>query len=84
MIDSLWVEACETCYHCIGPSMIQLISSPDGPLLIRGAERLVDEDGEDHPVRRPVVALCRCGTSTHPPWCDGMHKLLQRRDRKDV
>jgi CDGSH-type Zn-finger protein len=76
------VDASGTRLDCSGPA-IQLISSPDGPLLIRGAERLVDEHGDDHPVHRPVVAICRCGTSTRRPWCDGMHKLLKRRDRID-
>ncbi|WP_091531665.1 CDGSH iron-sulfur domain-containing protein [Microlunatus soli] len=56
--------------------------TPDGPLLVRGATRVVDDDGDDHRVQRPVVAVCRCGTSTRPPWCDGMHKLLQNRDRQ--
>jgi CDGSH-type Zn-finger protein len=79
-VINLPVDASGTRLDCIG-RRIELISSPDGPLLIRGADRLVDEHGEEHPVQRPVVAVCRCGTSTRPPWCDGMHKLLKRRDR---
>lgn len=83
MINSPQVDAADGCFRCLGPGTIRVISSPDGPVLIRGAELLRDQHGNDHQVRRPVVALCRCGSSTHPPWCDGMHKLLQRRDRSE-
>lgn len=48
---------------------------PDGPLLVRGADRVRDADGHMHEVTRPVVALCVCGRSGRRPWCDGTHKL---------
>lgn len=51
---------------------------PDGPLLVRGATSWPDDDGEQHPVRRPVVAVCRCERSQLAPWCDGTHKALPR------
>ncbi|MGC5584371.1 CDGSH iron-sulfur domain-containing protein [Ornithinimicrobium sp. W1665] len=47
-----------------------------GPLLVRGALTVVDAQGVSHPVTRPVVALCRCGSSQRLPWCDGVHKRL--------
>lgn len=59
---------------------VEVTVCPDGPLLVRGADQVVDGDGARHQVERPVVALCRCGTSQSLPWCDGMHKLLQQRD----
>lgn len=54
---------------------VRVTECPGGPALIRGASRVVDADGESHPVRRPVVAVCRCGYSGRLPWCDGIHKV---------
>ena len=34
---------------------------PGGPLLLRGAQSVRDDQGEEHPVTRPVVAVCTCG-----------------------
>ena len=47
---------------------------PDGPLIVRGPIRLIDEDGKEIPVRRSTIALCRCGRSRMKPFCDGTHK----------
>ncbi len=33
----------------------------DGPLLVRGPFRLLDQDGNEIEVDRRTVALCRCG-----------------------
>ncbi len=49
---------------------------PDGPLLVRGADEVIDEHGVAHEVRRPCVALCQCGRSSLTPWCDGTHKVV--------
>ena len=51
---------------------------PDGPLLVRGADTVRDDDGVEHPVTRPVVAVCACGKSARLPWCDSTHKSLRR------
>lgn len=48
----------------------------DGPLLVRGAVRILDADGVELPVRRRVVALCRCGRSSIQPFCDDTHKVV--------
>ncbi|MDQ3629193.1 MAG: CDGSH iron-sulfur domain-containing protein [Actinomycetota bacterium] len=48
-----------------------------GPMLLRGATHVVDENGDRHAVQRPVVAVCRCAGSARAPWCDGTHKLLR-------
>jgi CDGSH-type Zn-finger protein len=50
---------------------------PRGPLLVRGAEVVVDDDGVEHAVARPVVALCACGRSGRKPWCDATHKSVR-------
>jgi len=48
----------------------------DGPLLVRGPFRLVDQDGEEIEVDRRTVALCRCGKSRIRPFCDGSHRVV--------
>lgn len=53
----------------------QVILVPGGPALIRGADRIRDEDGVAHDVERPVVAVCVCGLTQRPPWCDATHKV---------
>lgn len=53
---------------------------PDGPLLVRGADSVVDDEGVRHQVTRPVVAVCVCGRSGRAPWCDGTHKSVRQRD----
>ena len=55
---------------------------PDGPLLLRGADHLVDDEGVVHPVERGVVAVCRCEKSQRLPWCDGTHRAVQRAQRR--
>jgi CDGSH-type Zn-finger protein len=49
---------------------------PGGPLLVRGAETVLDDDGNVHEVTRPVVAVCACGKSSRKPWCDSTHKSI--------
>jgi CDGSH-type Zn-finger protein len=56
----------------------ELLLTPyrDGPLLVRGAVRIVDDKGQELEKRRDPVALCRCGKSRLRPFCDGTHKLI--------
>jgi CDGSH-type Zn-finger protein len=49
----------------------------DGPLIVRGPFRLVDQDGRTIETDREIVALCRCGKSRIRPFCDGTHKLVR-------
>jgi CDGSH-type Zn-finger protein len=58
------------------PEPVTITPYPDGPYLVRGPVRLLDSDGAEIPVRRRVVALCRCGRSRIRPFCDGTHKLI--------
>ena len=46
----------------------------DGPLIVRGNFRLVDQDGVEIDPGRRTIALCRCGRSGIKPFCDGSHK----------
>lgn len=58
--------------------MISVRQCPDGPLLVRGADVVIDERGREVPVERPVVALCTCGKSQRKPWCDATHKAIPK------
>jgi CDGSH-type Zn-finger protein len=51
----------------------------DGPLLVRGPFRLVDQDGREIERDGETIALCRCGKSRARPFCDGSHKLVRFR-----
>jgi CDGSH-type Zn-finger protein len=47
----------------------------DGPYLVRGPFRVLDQDGNEVELGRRTVALCRCGRSQMRPFCDGTHRL---------
>jgi CDGSH-type Zn-finger protein len=51
----------------------------DGPLLVRGAFRLVDQNGDEIERSSETIALCRCGKSRLRPFCDGTHALVRFR-----
>jgi CDGSH-type Zn-finger protein len=48
----------------------------NGPLVIDGAVKVIDADGNAFVIdtAKPAVALCRCGHSARKPFCDGSHK----------
>jgi CDGSH-type Zn-finger protein len=48
---------------------------PNGPLVIDGPVRVVDQHGNEfrNPSAKPNIALCRCGHSAKKPFCDGSH-----------
>jgi CDGSH-type Zn-finger protein len=52
-----------------------VVVCPDGPILLRGDHVVQDREGVLHRTDRPVVAVCRCGYTATPPWCDGTHKV---------
>ncbi|GMA40755.1 hypothetical protein GCM10025883_28000 [Mobilicoccus caccae] len=60
------------------PREVSVRMCPGGPLLVRGAETILDAEGVSHPVTRPVVAVCACDKSSRKPWCDGTHKVVRR------
>jgi len=48
----------------------------DGPYLVEGVP-IVDSEGRPFPVEAgKPVALCRCGASSHKPFCDGTHTKI--------
>jgi CDGSH-type Zn-finger protein len=49
---------------------------PNGPLLVEGPIKIVDQNGNSFPINpdKPAIALCRCGASQNKPFCDGAHK----------
>jgi CDGSH-type Zn-finger protein len=51
----------------------------DGPYLVRGSIRLLDQRGEEISSPRRTVALCRCGKSRMRPFCDGTHRSIRFR-----
>jgi CDGSH-type Zn-finger protein len=48
----------------------------DGPYLVRGDFVVQDQEGNELPLGRQTIALCRCGKSRMRPFCDGTHKLI--------
>lgn len=48
----------------------------NGPLLVRGSVRVLDDQGKALDNRRDPIALCRCGKSRLRPFCDGTHKRI--------
>ncbi len=62
-------------YQIQSDGPVDLEPVPRGPLLVRHATAVRDEQGTVHPVERPVVGLCVCGYSQRAPWCDGTHKV---------
>ena len=51
----------------------------DGPLIVRGPFKLLDQEGNEIELHRRTVALCRCGRSRIKPFCDGTHKTIRFR-----
>lgn len=45
-----------------------------GSLKVEGNFKLIDSNGQEIPIDKPVIALCRCGASANKPFCDGAHK----------
>lgn len=45
---------------------------PNGPLLVYGNLTVKDRDGNETK-KTKTTAFCRCGASTHKPYCDGSH-----------
>ncbi|ANE42866.1 (4Fe-4S)-binding protein [Deinococcus puniceus] len=54
---------------------------PNGPLIVRGDLTLMTAGG---PVREVRAALCRCGASTHKPYCDGTHDKIGWRSEPEA
>ena len=55
-----------------------LLVSRNGPLFVRGELELVMPDGSVSNETR--LTLCRCGASTHKPYCDNAHLRVRFED----
>jgi CDGSH-type Zn-finger protein len=55
---------------------VKIIALDNGPYLVKGSVLILDADGNQFPVERATVALCRCGGSTTKPFCDGTHSKI--------
>jgi CDGSH-type Zn-finger protein len=55
---------------------VVIVPYQDGPYLVRGPVRLLDQDGRSIELNRRTVALCRCGKSQMRPFCDGTHRMI--------
>ncbi len=55
---------------------VTITAYQDGPYLIRGPFRMLDQEGQPIVLQRRTVALCRCGKSRLRPLCDGTHRAI--------
>ncbi len=55
---------------------VKITALDDGPYLVKGPVLILDAEGDQYPVERATVALCRCGGSTTKPFCDGTHSKI--------
>lgn len=55
----------------------------NGPLVINNLDKIVKSTGSYSPLNSKSIALCRCGRSTHKPFCDGTHGKMGFEDSKD-
>ncbi len=52
---------------------------PNGPLQISGQAKIVDAQGKEYQAQDPAY-LCRCGSSSNKPFCDGTHRKVEFSD----
>jgi len=55
--------------------------SSNGPFIVKNLKKLTRYDN-DALETKPVVALCRCGSSKTKPFCDGTHAKIGFDDKK--
>lgn len=48
----------------------------DGPYIVRGMFKVLDQEGREISLGRRTAALCRCGKSRMRPLCDGTHRSI--------
>lgn len=52
----------------------------DGPIVVKGSFSL-QYDGRKKEINDSIISLCRCGSSNHLPFCDGMHRQIGFEDK---
>lgn len=53
--------------------LLKIIAQPDGPLEVVGSLQIRDKAGNLF-YNGTKISLCRCGSSSKKPFCDGTHK----------
>ena len=56
-------------------SEVKITLAPEGPYIVEGEIELIGLDDNVIPTKKKVF-LCRCGASTHKPFCDGTHSKI--------
>lgn len=51
---------------------VKIDVTQNGPYVVHGPVTIKDADGNAYSAKDPC-ALCRCGHSSHKPFCDGTH-----------
>ena len=57
----------------IQEAVTEVILRPKGPVTIKGALKIIDEEGKEI-TDKTIVSICRCDLSKNWPYCDGAHK----------
>ena len=57
------------------PAVTTVVPMRDGPFYVRGAVEVTAPDGTVAEAETRV-ALCRCGASANPPYCDNSHRAV--------
>src|SRR5262249_49575040 len=72
----IWTKEPSAAVEPVLEPSIGIVEDPQnsigGPVWVRGGIPVVHESGHAYEVRNRVT-LCRCGASTHKPFCDGSH-----------
>jgi uncharacterized Fe-S cluster protein YjdI len=76
MVSSALPE--EPASRTAAPERVRIRVLDPGPLLVSGPVRVETESGEVL-LEGDKVALCRCGGTANPPFCDGSHARRARR-----
>jgi uncharacterized Fe-S cluster protein YjdI len=56
-------------------SIMKIEVTPNGPYLIKTECLIVHADGKSE-TKTGTTALCRCGSSSNKPYCDGSHRKV--------
>ena len=56
-------------------SEVKITLAPQGPYIVEGEIELIGLDDNVIPTKKKIF-LCRCGASTHKPFCDGTHSKI--------
>ncbi len=56
-------------------SEVKITIAPEGPYIVEGEIELIGLDDNVIPTKKKIF-LCRCGASTHKPFCDGTHSKI--------